>query len=65
MKILTDTEESTMNRFHKVAILFAFAAVCFAAGTVNHLLNTGEGVLSSALLCVGCICAAVVFMKKK
>ena len=54
-----------MNRFQKVAILFAFAAVCFAAGTVNHILNTGEGVLSSALLCVGCICAAIVFMKKK
>ena len=54
-----------MNRFQKVAILFAFAAICFAAGTVNHILHTGEGVLSSALLCIGCICATVFFMKKK
>ena len=61
----TQKGDILMNRFGKVAILFAFAAVCFAAGTVNHILHTGEGVLSSALLCVGCICAAVFFMKKK
>jgi len=54
-----------MNRFQKVAVLFAFAALCFAAGTVNHILHTGENALSSALLCAGCICAAVVCMKKK
>lgn len=54
-----------MNKNKLLCALFALAAVCFAAGAVNHLLNTGEGVLSSVLLAAGCLCGAVVFCKKR
>ena len=45
--------------------LFVIAACCFLAGTVNHIVNTHEGWLSSLLLAGGCLCGAVVFYKKK
>lgn len=54
-----------MNRFKKVAVLFAFAAVCFAAGTVYHIVSTGEGILSSICLALGCACFSYVFFNIK
>ena len=45
--------------------LFVIAACCFLAGTVNHIVKTQEGWLSSLLLAVGCLCGAVVFYKRK
>lgn len=50
-----------MNRFQKVAVLFAFAALCFAAGTVYHIVSTGEGIVSSICLALGCACVSYVF----
>ncbi len=54
-----------MRRYKVISILFALAACCFIAGTVNHILNTGEGILSSILLALGCLCISFVFYKKK
>lgn len=52
-------------RINKIlCILFVVAACCFIAGTVNHIVNTKEGILSSALLAAGCLCAAFAFYKK-
>ena len=48
-----------------LSILFALAACCFLAGTFNHIINTHEGWISSILLACGCLCAAIVFYKKK
>jgi len=48
-----------------LSALFALAACCLLAGTVNHIVNTGEGILSSLLLALGCICASVAGCKKK
>lgn len=45
-----------------VGILFIIASFCFIIGTVNHILNTDEGIVSSILLAVGCSCFAVVFL---
>ena len=53
-----------MNRNNLLCAAFGLAAACFAAGTVNHALNTGEGVLSSALLALGCLCLAFAYYKK-
>ena len=53
-----------MNRNNLLCAAFGLAAACFAAGTVNHALNTGEGVLSSALLALGCLCLAFAFYKQ-
>lgn len=53
-----------MRRSRLLCILFLLAALCFAAGTVNHLLYTGEGVLSSSLLMLGCLCGAFACYKK-
>jgi len=47
-----------------LCILFVLAGCCFLAGTVNHLLRTKEGIVSSALLAAGCFCAAYAFRKK-
>lgn len=48
-----------------LGVLFCVAALCFAFGTVNHLLNTGEGVLSSILLALGSgFLAAACFLRK-
>lgn len=54
-----------MNRNKLLSLMFALGACCFLAGTVNHLLNTGEGVLSSLLLALGCGFGAFAFYKKK
>ena len=48
-----------------VGIIFIIAACCFTAGTINHIINTGEGVISSILLALGCVCGAFVFLRKK
>lgn len=45
-----------------IGILFIIAACCFIAGAVNHILNTGEGVLSSVLLALGCASLAFAFL---
>ena len=52
-------------KVNKVFVLFIFAACCFLAGTVNHIVNTGEGWVSSLLLAAGCLCGAFVFGIKK
>ena len=41
-----------------LCVLFVIAACCFLAGTVNHIVNTHEGWLSSLLLAGGCLCGA-------
>lgn len=48
-----------------LCVLFVIAACCFLVGTVNHIVNTQEGWLSSLLLTGGCLCGAFVFYKKK
>ncbi len=48
-----------------VGILFVIASCFFIIGAVNHILNTGEGVVPPILLALGCACGAVVFLKKK
>lgn len=53
-----------MKRNNLFALLFAAAALCFLAGTVNHIVNTGEGWVSSLLLSAGCFCIAIAFYKK-
>ena len=52
-------------KINKVFVLFIFAACCFLAGTINHIVNTGEGWVSSLLLAAGCLCGAFVFGIKK
>ncbi|MBQ2796069.1 MAG: hypothetical protein IJF04_08645 [Oscillospiraceae bacterium] len=54
-----------MKRNKILCVLFAAAACCFLAGTVNHIFVTHEGWLSSLLLAGGCICFAVAFYKSK
>ena len=54
-----------MNKDKLLCIIFALAGCCFIAGTVNHILNTGEGVLSSIFLALGCLCVSFVCYKKK
>ena len=54
-----------MNKNKVLCIMFALAACCFIAGTINHILSTGEGILSSILLALGCLCASFAFYKKK
>lgn len=54
-----------MNKYKVLCIMFALAAVCFIAGTINHIVNTGEGTISSLLLALGCICMSIAFYKKK
>ena len=38
-----------INKNKLLSILFAIASVCFFAGTINHIINTGEGIISSLL----------------
>ena len=45
--------------------LFVIAACCFLGGTVNHIVNTQEGWLSSLLLSGGCLCGALMVYKMK
>lgn len=54
-----------INRNKFLCILFAIASVCFFAGTINHIVNTGEGIISSLLLALGCLCLSVAFYKNK
>ena len=54
-----------MNINKVLSILFMLAACFFVVGTVNHMVNTHEGWLSSLLLAGGCLCGAVMFYKKK
>lgn len=54
-----------MNKYKVLSIMFALAACCFIVGTMNHLLNTDEGVLSSILLALGCLCMSFAFYKAK
>ena len=54
-----------INKNKLLCIMFAVASCCFFAGTVNHILNTGEGIISSLLLALGCLCFAIAFWKKK
>ena len=46
-------------------VLFLLAAVCFFAGTINHIFNTKEGWISSLLLSCGSLCMAYGLYKKK
>ena len=60
------TKEVTNMKTNKIlCILFVLAAFCFLAGTVNHIVNTHEGWLSSLLLAGACLCGAIVFYRKK
>ena len=54
-----------MNKYKMLSIMFELAACCFIIGTINHILNTGEGIVSSILLAVGCLCMSYAFHKKK
>lgn len=55
-----------MMKIYKIlCILFVAAACCYLAGTVNHVINTHEGWVSSLLLAGGCLCWAIVFYRKK
>ena len=46
-------------------MLFAASSCFFFAGTINHIVNTGEGIISSLLLGLGCLCFAIAFGKAK
>jgi len=60
------TEVTTIMKINKIlCILFLIAAICFFAGTINHIVNTHEGWLSSLMLTGGCLCLALVCYKKK
>lgn len=48
-----------MKKTKILAFVFFIAACCYAIGTVNHIVNTGESVMSSMLLTVGFLCIAV------
>ena len=54
-----------MKKNKILGTLFLVAALCFTAGTINHIVNTGEGILSSALLAAGCLCGAFACFIKK
>lgn len=54
-----------MRKNKILCILFVVAACCFLIGTLNHIINTGEGWLSSLLLAGGCLCFAAAFYKSK
>ena len=54
-----------MNKYKLLCILFAIGGCCYVAGTINHIVNTGEGIISSILLALGCLCLSVAFYKAK
>jgi len=54
-----------MNKNKVLSIIFGLAACCAIAGVINHILNTGEGILSPILLALVSLCAAFVCYKKK
>lgn len=53
-----------MKNMKVIGILFVVAAVFFAMGTINHILYTGEEIISSVCLALGCVCAAVFSLRK-
>ena len=53
-----------MNINKVLSLLFVLAAGFFVVGTVNHMVNTHEGWLSSLLLAGGCLCGAIMFYNK-
>ena len=53
-----------MNINKVLCALFALAAGCFIAGTFNHIMSTGEGIVSSILLAIGCLFMAHSFYNK-
>ena len=57
-------EEIMKNKYKLLCIGFALAGCCYIAGTINHILNTGESVLSSVLLAAGCFCLAFAYYKE-
>ena len=54
-----------MNKNKIICIIFLLASLCFIAGTINHIINTDEGILSSILLALGCLCMSYSFYKSK
>ena len=54
-----------MKKYKVLCTVFALAACCFVAGAINHIVNTGEGIVSSLLLAAGCLCASVACYKQK
>ena len=58
-------EVLSMNIRKLLCVLFAVAACCFLAGTINHIVNTHEDWLSSLLLAGGCLCGAIALHRKK
>lgn len=54
-----------MKKNKLLAVLFGAASLLFFAGTVNHILNTGEGIASSLFLALGCMCIAVACYRMK
>ena len=52
-----------MNKYKLLSIGFALAGCCYIAGTINHILTTGEEILSSSLLAIGFLCLAYGFHK--
>ena len=66
METLNLMKEIMSMKTNKIlCILFVLATCCFLAGTVNHIINTHEGWVSSLLLACASLCGAVVFYKKK
>ena len=57
-------EEIMKNKYKLLSIGFALAGCCYIAGTINHILNTGESILSSVLLAAGCLCLAFAYYKE-
>lgn len=53
-----------MNKNKLLSILFMIAGLCFTAGTINHIINTKESIISSVLLAAGCFCFSYVFSKQ-
>ena len=41
-----------MKKTKILALVFFVAACCYAIGTINHIVNTGEGILSSSLFAI-------------
>ncbi|MBP3543247.1 MAG: hypothetical protein J6J86_03365 [Lachnospiraceae bacterium] len=52
-----------MNKYKLLSIGFALAGCCYIAGTINHILNNGEEILSTALLAAGFLCLSFAFYK--
>ena len=53
-----------MNINKALCMLFALVGGCFISETINHLMSSSEGVLSSIFLSLGCLFLAHTFYKK-